>query len=319
MIPISPSRRWHAFALAIFVATAAAAAATPHRPQAGAASDAKATAPQGRAVERDRRAADALGWRLSTQAWTFRDRTAFEVIDVAARLGLDWIEFFPGQSLRPDARDVKLGPDMPATELAAFRAKLKEAGVRAGGFGVVGFNNDEASGRRLFAFAKALEIENLATEPEPDALDLLEKLADEYDLKIAFHNHPNPSRYWKPEVVLEAVKGRSLRLGSCSDTGHWTRSGLKPVDCLKQLEGRVLELHFKDLEAFGKNEARDIPWGTGKSDAVGILRELKRQGFRGLIHVEYEDGEGAVLEANVAKCIAFFDATARQLQEAKSE
>ena len=262
---------------------------------------------------RDRRAADALGWRLSTQAWTFRDRTAFEVVDVAARLGLDWIEFFPGQPLRPDARDVKVGPDMPPAALAAFRQKLADAKVKAGGFGVVDFPKDEASARKLFEFVKALAIENLVAEPEPETLDLVAKLADEYDVKVAFHNHPKPSRYWNPDVVLAVIEGRTARLGSCSDTGHWTRSGLAPVDCLKKLEGHVFELHFKDLDAFGKHEAHDVPWGGGKSDAAGILAELKRQGFQGLIHVEYETGEGAALEANVAKCVAWFDATARAL------
>jgi sugar phosphate isomerase/epimerase len=262
---------------------------------------------------RDDRAAEALGWRLGTQAWTFRDRTAFEVVDVAKRLGLRYIEFFPGQALRPEQRDVKLGPEMAAADLAAFRKKLEESGVKVVSFGVVGFTQDEAAGRRLFEFGKALDLESFTAEPEPDALDLLERLAKEFSIKVAFHNHPKPSRYWSPDVVLQAVTGRSPLLGACADTGHWTRSGLVPVDCLKQLEGRVFQLHFKDLGEFGNPAALDVPWGTGKSDARGICAELLRQGFRGLISVEYENGAGAELEANVARCIAFFDRTAREL------
>jgi sugar phosphate isomerase/epimerase len=77
---------------------------------------------------------------------------------------------------------------------------------------------------------------------------------------------------------------------------------------LKKLEGRIIELHFKDID-----NGVDKPWGTGKGDARAMLGELRRQGFKGLIDVEYEDGEGAPLEANVARCIAFFDATAREL------
>src|SRR5262249_16483670 len=147
----------------------------------------------------------------------------------------------------------------------------------------------------------------------PEALDLVARLADEFGLNVAFHNHPQPSRYWNPDVVLEATKGRTKRLGSCSDTGHWTRSGLVPVECLKKLEGRVLELHFNDLNDSGKPEAIDGPWGTGKSGARAILAELQRQGFHGLIDVEYETGTGAELEQNVVRCIAFLDQTAREL------
>src|SRR5262249_22110746 len=110
--------------------------------------------------------------------------------------------------------------------------------------------------------------------------------------------------------------GRSPLLGDCADTGHWTRSGIKPVDALKLMAGHVVEVHFKDLNAFGQHDATDVPWGGGMSDARGILAELKRQGFRGLICVEYETSTGAELEQNVAKCIAFFDQQARELSAA---
>ena len=266
------------------------------------------------AVARDDAAAEKLGWRLGAQAWTFRDRTAFEAIATAHRLGLKYVELYPGQPLAPDQKDAKVGPEMGEKALAALKKKLADEQVKAVSFGVCDLPKDEAVARKTFEFAKALGLENLASEPAPEALDTVSKLADEFQIKVAFHNHPKGhSRYWDPQVVLDAVKGRSAKLGACADTGHWTRSGLKPVDCLKQLEGRVLELHFKDLAEFGKDDAADVPWGSGKSDAHGILAELKRQGFQGLINVEYEEGRGAALEQNVAKCIAFFDSTAREL------
>ena len=266
------------------------------------------------AVTRDDAAAEKLGWRLGAQAWTFRDRSAFEAIATAHRLGLEYIELYPGQPLAPDSKDVKVGPEMGEKSLAALKKKLADEHVKAVSFGVCDLPKDEAVARKTFEFAKALGLENLSSEPAPEALDVVAKLADEFQIKVAFHNHPKgSSRYWEPQAVLDTVKGRSAKLGSCSDTGHWTRSGLKPVDCLKLLEGRVVELHFKDLGEFGKDSAADVPWGTGKSDAHGILAELKRQGFKGLISVEYETGAGAEVEQSVAKCIAFFDATAREL------
>jgi sugar phosphate isomerase/epimerase len=266
------------------------------------------------AVPRDDAAAEKLGWRLGAQAWTFRDRSAFEAIATAHRLGMKYIELYPGQPLAPEMKDVKVGPEMGEKPFAALKKKLADEQVKAVSFGVCDLQKDEAVARKTFEFAKALGLENLSSEPAPEALDTVSKLADEFQIKVAFHNHPKgSSRYWEPQVVLDAVKGRSTKLGACADTGHWTRSGLKPVDCLKLLEGRVVELHFKDLGEFGKDSAADVPWGTGKSDARGILAELKRQGFQGLISVEYETGAGAEVEQSVAKCVAFFDATAREL------
>jgi len=257
---------------------------------------------------RDDSAAEKLGWRLGTQAWTFRDRTAFEAIDTAAKLGLKYIELYPGQPLRPDQKDAKVGPDLTEAQRDALSQKLAAAKVKAVSFGVVELGKDEKQARRIFEFAKQLGLENLSCEPEPEAIELVDKLCNEFGINAAIHNHPKPSRYWNPDTVLEALKGRSKRMGSCSDTGHWSRSGLVPVECLKKLEGHTIELHFKDIE-----NDKDRPWGTGKGDARAMLAELKRQGFRGLIDLEYEDGEGAVLEGNAARCIAFFDEVAREL------
>lgn len=264
------------------------------------------------AAVRDDSAAEKLGWQLGVQAWTFRDRTAFEAIDTAAKLGLHYIELYPGQAYSPEHKDLKVGPELGEEQRVALQKHLADAKVKAVSFGVVGLSKDEKEARRIFEFAKAMGLENLSCEPEPDAYELVDKLCNEYGINAAIHNHPKPSRYWDPATVLEAIKGRSKRMGSCSDTGHWPRSGLVPVECLKKLEGHIVELHFKDI-----TDGVDQPWGTGKGDARGMLAELKRQGFRGLFSLEYEDGEGAVLEANAARCIAFFDETARALAQAK--
>ncbi len=261
---------------------------------------------------RDDAAAEKLGWRLGVQAWTFRDRTAFEAIDTAAKLGLHYIELYPGQALSPEQKDVKVGTELTDEQRVALLRKLATARVKAVSFGVVEFGKDEKEARKVFEFAKQMGLENISCEPAPEACELVDKLCNEFGINAAIHNHPKPSRYWDPDTVLEALKGRSKRMGSCSDTGHWPRSGLVPVECLKKLEGRIVELHFKDIE-----DGKDKPWGTGKGDARGMLAELKRQGFRGLVSLEYEDGEGTLLEENARLCIAFFDETARALAAPK--
>ncbi|MBI3817389.1 MAG: sugar phosphate isomerase/epimerase [Planctomycetes bacterium] len=262
------------------------------------------------APARDDAAAEKLGWRLGTQAWTFRDRSAVEAIETAARLGLKYIELFPGQALARGRADVKVGPEMKDDDRKLLIDSLKKNGVKALSFGVVHPSKDEAATRKFFEFAKALDLENISCEPDEDAFDLVEKLCDEYKINAAVHNHPKPSHYWDPEVVLRNVKKRGARVGACADTGHWPRSGLVPVDCLVQYEGKIIELHFKDI-----TDGVDQPWGTGKGNARAMFAELKRQKFRGLISVEYETGEGVELEKNVAKCIEFFDATARDLSK----
>lgn len=265
-------------------------------------------------AKRDIAASKKLGWRLGTQAYTFRDRSLFETIDTAKSLGLRYVEAYPGQKMSPEDA-TKFNHDASPQQRAAVKQKLKDVGVVIWQYGVVDLPKDEAGSRKVFDFAKEMDVKTIVSEPNPDAMDTIEKLVKEYDIAVAIHNHPQPSRYWNPDTVLATIEGRDARIGACADTGHWTRSGIKPVDAMKKLEGRIKSFHFKDLGEFGKKEAHDVPWGTGVSDARAVLEEAKRQGFKGLIAIEYEHGKGPELVANVRKCVEWFDRTAKELAE----
>ena len=84
-----------------------------------------------------------------------------------------------------------------------------------------------------------------------------------------------------------------------------------PVETLRKLQGRVMHLHFKDLSAFGSGH--DEPWGSGKGDVRGMLAELKRQGYKGYLSIEYEYGDLGHLAANLPRCVEFFDRAAAEL------
>ncbi len=153
-------------------------------------------------------------------------------------------------------------------------------------------------------------IETLVSEPDFKEFDQIDKLVEEYKINVALHNHPKPSRYWNPDIVLEHCKGRSKRIGACADTGHWMRSGLNPLECIKKLEGRIISFHFKDLNQMG--DGHDVPWGTGKGDVKGMMAEIKRQGFKGVFSIEYEyNWDNSVPE--IAQCVAYFDRVAAEL------
>jgi sugar phosphate isomerase/epimerase len=102
---------------------------------------------------------------------------------------------------------------------------------------------------------------------------------------------------------LSVLKDRDARIGSCADTGHWAQSGLKPVDCLKILEGHVISVHLHDMNDMS-GSSHDVPAGTGVCDVAGILAELKRQNFAGNVSIEYEyNWKDNVVDA--AECIGF--------------
>lgn len=247
-------------------------------------------------------------WRLGVQAYSFRMFTLFEAIDKSKELGLTCIEMYPGQKLSKDMPDVKTTPNMPADARIALKKKLKENGVKAVNYGVINLTKDEKQCREIFDFAKDMGIETIVSEPSEDALDTIEKLCKEYRIRVAIHNHPKPSHYWNPDTVLAALKGRSRMIGVCADTGHWTRSGLDPIEQIKKLKGRIVSLHLKDLKDFGTKNTHDVPWGTGKSKTKEVLEELNKQGFRGVFSIEYEHNwENSMPE--IKKCVEFFNKT----------
>ncbi|MES2571634.1 MAG: sugar phosphate isomerase/epimerase family protein, partial [Verrucomicrobiota bacterium] len=217
--------------------------------------------------------------------------SVFEAIEKTAEAGGKTIEFYPGQKLSPEEPGVKFDHNAPAEVLEKVKAKCKALNVTPVAYGVVGLSTDETASRKVFAFAKTMGILVINTE-SVDALDTAEKLVKEYDVKVGIHDHPkrpdNPGyRLWDPNYVLEITKNRDPRMGACADTGHWVRSGLKPVECLKILKGRIMSSHLKDLHA-PLPSGHDVVYGTGVSDIKGTLAEFKEQGFEGPISIEYE-------------------------------
>jgi sugar phosphate isomerase/epimerase len=276
-------------------------------------------------------AADKLGWQMSIHAYTFRKFSIFECIDKTAALGLTHMSLSGSVSLT--GKDSVSTTQLSDKDAAAIQKAVADKGIKLVNIGVVKLPPDEAASRKVFEFAKKMGIDTLVAEPEPAALDTVEKLCKEYNIKVAIHNHPKPSPYWNPDTVLAAVKDRTPLMGACADTGHWLRSGLDPVECLKKLEGRVITLHFKDLvpdepkaqdtaaatsKKKKKSESKamhDVPWGTGVGNVKAQMVELKRQQFHGVFGVEYEyNWDNSVPE--IAKCVTFFNATCKELATA---
>ena len=247
------------------------------------------------------------GFAVGCQAWTFNHFSVFEAIDKTAEAGGKVIEFYPGQKLSKEQPDIKFDHNVSDDIIDKVKAKLAEKGIRAVNYGVVGIPKDEAGARKVFEFAKKLGLYGITTE-SVESIDAIEKLVKEYDIRVGFHNHPrrpNDASYkmWDPNYVLSVVKDRDSRIGSTADIGHWVRSGLDPLDCLKILQGRVISTHLKDLNEKSP-DAHDVPYGEGVSNIPAILTELKRQGFVGNVSIEYEyNWDNSVLDA--AQCIGF--------------
>ena len=229
---------------------------------------------------------DKAGWKLGVQTYSFRLFPFAEALRKIDSCGLKYVEAFPGQTIG-GGLDGKMDFKMDAATRQAVKKLVKDRGLTVVAYGVVNPKTDE-EWKALFEFAKDMGILNINSEPTPEQMPLVRKLAEQYKINVALHNHPKPSRYWHPDTVLAAIGG-SKYVGSCSDIGHWVRSGLDPVECLKKLNGHVLGMHFKDVKKDTPDgKYHDVVWGTGDCKIEAVMAELKRQHFKGPISAEYE-------------------------------
>ncbi len=230
------------------------------------------------------------GFAIGSQAYTFKEYSVFEAIEKTAETGGKVIEFFPGQKLSKEEPTTKWDHNASDETIAKVKAKLAEHKIMAVNYGVVGIPKDEAGARKIFEFAKKMNLRAVTTE-STDAIDTIEKMVKEFDVMVGFHDHPrqpnNPKyRMWDPYYILEVCKDRDPRIGACADTGHWQTSGLNPLYCVRVLKGHIISSHLKDKVDFG--QSHDVPYGQGVGDVKRVLEELKKQGFQGNISIEYE-------------------------------
>lgn len=244
-------------------------------------------------------AADYAGVRIkefpvAVQCWTYRNYTFFETLDRVKALGIRYVQAYPEQLLGKEMPNVSFGPEMSEEQMKMVRNRVAAAGLGIVGYGVCEIGTTEASMRRIFDFAGKMGIPMVVCEPEDDDYTILEKLVEEYGIRLAVHNHPEPAKYAYPALLVNDVRGRSGLIGACADPGHWMRCGLKPVECLRYLEGRIQDVHIKDRSGFGSAETVvDTAVGDGKAGLRDILAELTLQDYDGYLTIEYEN------EANV--------------------
>ena len=225
---------------------------------------------------------------MAMQCWTFRNLSFMETLEKVKKLGIKYLEAFPGQKLYKNNSDRKFGVDMSEEDIKNVKQKLDDYGITLRAFGVTNFENNEAAARKTFDFVKKMGIKVLVLEPKYDDYSIIDKMVKEYNVRVGIHNHPKPSKYWNPETVLQHIDGLDKRIGACGDTGHWLRSGVKPVEALRLLKGRIMNIHLKDLDQFGVKKAKDVPFGSGKANIYDILAELTLQNYRGTLSVEHE-------------------------------
>lgn len=242
---------------------------------------------------------------ISVQCWSFKKFTAVEAMAKSAEAGAEAVELYPGQVLSPEHPEQKVGPDLSDEGMQILQDHAAKNKITLMNFGVTAIPRDISQARKYFDFAKKLNLYGITTE-SIDAIETLESLAKEYDLRVSFHNHPKPSALWHPDTVLKVIENRDQRLGFCADLGHWASSGLNPADVVQRIAPRIRSFHFKDRTSI-ENATPDLPLGTGNLKLETILHQAQSHGFNGNISIEYEvNWDNNLVE--IAQCVGYLRA-----------
>jgi sugar phosphate isomerase/epimerase len=218
------------------------------------------------------------GLKMGIASYSVRKFSLDQAIETTRQLGLKYICL----------KDMHLPYKSTPAERQAARKKIEDAGLVLMGGGVIYMNNKEDEIRSMFEYAKDAGMPTIVASPDPAALDIVEKMAKEFNIRVAIHNHgPGDKRYPSPMDVFRMVKDRDARLGICMDVGHTVRIGEDPIEVMKACASRLYDYHLKDVnEATAKGGSAEV--GKGVIDIVAVLKTLLDLKFQDHVALEYE-------------------------------
>lgn len=219
---------------------------------------------------------------LGIQSYCFRGfETHAEVIERLKQCGVSSIEL--------------CRKHVDFADTASFEAiidQYRQADVTIVSIGVESFSNNEEDERRLFEFvglagAKHISI-SFSPWTSPESWRTAEKLADEYDVRLAIHNHGG--RHWlgSRQTLKHVFAHTSERIGLCLDTAWAQDSGEDPIAMAEEFAGRLYGVHIKDFVFDRARKPKDVVVGRGNLDLPKLVELIRDNDAVGFAVLEYE-------------------------------
>jgi sugar phosphate isomerase/epimerase len=221
-------------------------------------------------------------FRLGVASYSLRKLPVSGVIYAMHQLATPWLCL----------KSFHLPYELSPAEIATWRARYEAANLTIVGGGNISLRKDDDDDiRQYFEYAKAAGMPVMVCSPLIAALPRIEKFVQEYDIRIAIHNHgPEDQEYPSSSDALKYIKDMDPRMGVCLDIGHASRAGADIVAEAAAAGPRLFDVHIKDLKVASEKDSQcDI--GEGVLPIPAFLRQLQRQGFDGCANLEYEINE----------------------------
>jgi sugar phosphate isomerase/epimerase len=217
--------------------------------------------------------------KLGIASYSFRKFSREQAIKNTLELGTRYISI----------KDFHAPRSAASEELALIHKEFTAAGLQVMSGGNITLTMEtEAELRAAYQYAKDLGLPMMVCAPSVRNIPICEKLAKEFKVKLAIHNHgPEDKHFPTPESILKEIEGRDPRLGVCIDVGHTTRTGVNVVESIKRCGPRLFDFHIKDLSDLMVRESQ-VDVGDGSMPVALIFKTLLEMNYRGNVNLEYE-------------------------------
>ena len=173
---------------------------------------------------------------VGVQSYCFRNfKDNREVAKLVRKCGLNAIELcgvhcdFSNEAVWKDAVNI-----------------YRDAGVEIVSMGVQYLSNEAVKERKYFDFARFAGVKymsvSFSVDSVPAAFRTAEKLADEYDIRLAIHNHGGKDWLGSATMLAGVFKNTSPRIGLCLDTAWMFDTGENPVAVAEKFGDRLLSV-----------------------------------------------------------------------------
>lgn len=228
-------------------------------------------------------------------------------------------------------KDSFVSPKASAAEIAERRRMLSDAGITAYAAGPA-YIGDADEMKRRFDYAAALGVPTLTGVPFMPGEDgsvkwghqrasrplceLASKLADEYGIDFAIHNHGKdpkygvPTLYPTPAATYAMIADLSPRMGLCMDVAYTFSDGFDPAEEIRTYMPRIYDIHLRNISD-AKNGSSGTAGSRGVIDYGPVFRALRETGYSRWCGIELANAFGKGGDPDwLADSVGYFKALA---------
>ena len=238
---------------------------------------------------------EAAKFRLAMAGYTLYDFKALDALKECQRLGVKFL----------CVKDRHLPFNSTKAQIAEFKKMCADHGVTPYGVGPITMTSP-AEARKFFDYAAALGVDLVVGVPgkqvekgwaglhsDRGMCEVCSKLADEYQMRFAIHNHGrnpktgNPKLYPAMPETYELIKDLSPRMGFCVD---WAYTYADRLDCREmalKYRDRIFDGHIRCISDMGSGSSACRP-AERCFDYNGIFDALKSIGYAGCLGLEFK-------------------------------